>query len=291
MTTYWSEHDVYEAARRSILESNNTPTKELLAYLNSFKQDELSTGKPERLPNFDEQYEKLVEAMRRNFSKQGYRQVVSGNGVDVNIPNFWEVVLVMNFLTKEIEIMSNLGSSKRVIESGIYIPRETPYVEFKIIDERLKQVISAEAYQQNKESIIPLSDNQEKYIAKDKVKYQLTYNSTERILRLNNVQIAKTQYGSENDMFIKFFVTEHNTGEHSIAEILEFMGKKKLTKKLSQIFADIRITGDIKTVFFPISSVNGVEFRNPITHTYAKEHKLPEIDTDSLAEMGRNGQK
>ena len=287
MINYWSEDDVYAAGRRSILARKSAPSKKLLVYLTGFKQDKLSTGTSERLPSFDNQHEQVIGAMCRNFSKQGYRQIVSGGGIDVNIPNFWEVIFVMHFLTKEIEIIGNIDFAKREVEAGIHTQRKIPYAELKIIDERLKQIITAEVLKQNKESVVSLSYNQGKYITNDKVKYQLTYDSTEGILRLNEIKIAKTQYSSENDMFLRFFVAENHNGECEIASLLKFMGKDKLTKRPTQILGDVSITGNIKEVFFPNASIRAIEFRNPITYEYAKEHKLPEIDLKLLSKKSQ----
>ena len=125
----------------------------------------------------------------------------------------------------------------------------------------------------------------------EKIKYKLTYNPTERVLRLNGIPIAKPQYGSENAQFLSFFVAENNTGEQYVKTLLAFMNKDKLTKRPTQILGDLKIIGNIKTVFFPNASVRAIEYRNPITYTYAEKHELPEIDINHLAKTVRSSQK
>jgi hypothetical protein len=120
-------------------------------------------------------------------------------------------------------------------------------------------------------------------------KYELTY-SSQRELRLNGILLAKPQYKSENDLFLQFFVGQNHTGEHGVDELLEFMGKAKLTKRPTQILGDVRITKEIKAVFFPVASVADIEFRNPITHEYAKQHNLPVIELEKLKPLVRSSQ-
>jgi hypothetical protein len=53
----------------------------------------------------------------------------------------------------------------------------------------------------------------------------------------------------------------------------------------------VRITKDIKIVFFPNASTIAIEFRNPIYAKYAAEQNLPEIDLNLLAKTVRSSQK
>lgn len=145
----------------------------------------------------------------------------------------------------------------------------------------------------NDSTNIPNNSTKE-YVAtniEDDIKYSLSYNPTLRKLYLNGHLLANPQYGSENDQFLRFFVSEGNTGEHSIDELLHYMKKQKLTKRPTQILGDLKITGDVKILFFPNASVKGIEFRNPITHQYAKDNNLPEIDIDKVLKSVRNNQK
>lgn len=138
---------------------------------------------------------------------------------------------------------------------------------------------------------LPNKTKQPAEINQEEIKYQLSYDTSSRELRLNGKLLAKPNYGSENDQFLRYFVTENHTGEHSIVELLKAMGKPKLTKRPTQILGDINIVGTAKRNFFPNASVNGIEFRNPITHSFAKAHGLPEIDIQAITKTVRNSQK
>lgn len=285
---YWLEQDVYEAGRKSLSAENHASSKELLEYLTNFQQDELSTGTPESLESFAVQREKLVEVMRKNFPAHQYRQTISGSGIDVDIPKFWELMFTLHHITHEIEITNNIGFDKREVEAGIHTQRKIPYAEFKIVGDVLRKAVAPQIEQSQTKPLIKIPDADKPHVTQEEIKYQLTYSSSERVLRLNGIQIAKTQYGSENDQFLRFFVSKNNTGEHKIDELLTFMEKSKLTKRPTQILGDVHITGDLKQIFFPNASIRSIEFHNPITFTNADERDLPEIDLDSL---GKDSQK
>ena len=288
---YWLEQDVYEAGRRSLSAKKHTPSKKLLKYLTNFQQDELSTGTPESFESFAVQREKLVDVMRKNFPAHQYRQTISGGGIDVHIPKFWELIFTLYYITHEIEITNNIGFDKREVESGIHTARKIPHAEFKIVGDALRQAVAPRIEQSHSKHLIAIPDAKKTYVTEEAIKYQLTYNPSARELWLNDVLLANPQYGSENHKFLQYFVTEKNTGEQEVKDLLAFMNKPKLIKRPTQILTDVRITGDVKKVFFPNASKQSIEFHNPISIVYAKENKLPEIDLNLLSETVRSSQK
>lgn len=132
---------------------------------------------------------------------------------------------------------------------------------------------------ENKEILTKATDSVQPNLDDKDIKYILEY-SQGRELTLNGKFLAKTQYRSENDLFLKFIFTEGNAWRDvKMEELLEFMDKPKLTKKMHQILGDLQLVGNLKDVFMPVAGSRGFEFHNPITNAYAKEKKLPEIGT------------
>lgn len=110
------------------------------------------------------------------------------------------------------------------------------------------------------------------------VKYELRYSSSHE-LTLNGILLANPDFLSENEQLLAFLFTEGNAWRPiKMAELLEYMKEDKLKKKMHQILDDLNITGSIREAFFKGISINGFEFRNPITYGYAEEHKLPIIN-------------
>ena len=109
------------------------------------------------------------------------------------------------------------------------------------------------------------------------VKYELRYSSS-RELTLNGILLAKPDFHSENDQFLSFIFTDGNSWRTvPMQELLENLATDKLKKTVHQILADVGIVDNLKTVFMPNVSTKAIQFRNPITHGFAEENKLPEI--------------
>jgi|GEM_PF-3628088 len=142
MNSYWPEQEVFDTGCLFLRTKKKAPSKKLLTYLAEFHQDELTTNATKRLPSFAAQHEILLEVMRNKFAGQGYRQIISGSGIDVNIPNFWELIFTMHFVTHEIELTNNIGFDKLELAVGVTTARKIPHAEFKIIDEKLQQNVS-----------------------------------------------------------------------------------------------------------------------------------------------------
>jgi hypothetical protein len=132
---------------------------------------------------------------------------------------------------------------------------------------------------ENDETRVRATDSELLNVDDENIKYLLEY-SNGRELTFNGKQLAKTQYGSENDLFLQFIFAPGNAWrEVKIDELLEYMGQPKLTKTIHQILSDLRLVGNLKIIFMPIAGSRGFEFHNPITNDYAKKNKLPEIGT------------
>jgi len=143
MDKYWSEEEVFLAGRRSL--GRKVPSKKLLAYLEKFQNDELTTGTVDRPARFVVQRERLVAAMRKKRPEYGLRQIVRGSKMDVDVQNFWELVFAMHFITREIEIIANIGFDKLQIAAGLSTTRKIPHAEFKIVGEQLQQEVERPA--------------------------------------------------------------------------------------------------------------------------------------------------
>lgn len=139
MDKYWSEEEVFATVPQEA--DRKSPSKRLLNYLKKFRQDELTTGTNDRPANFDAQRNELVNVMREKFPAQGLRQLIRGSGMDVDVPNFWELVFTMHYLTHEIEVTDNIGFSKHQIAPGLSTSRKIPHAEFKIIGEKLGRLV------------------------------------------------------------------------------------------------------------------------------------------------------
>jgi hypothetical protein len=118
-------------------------------------------------------------------------------------------------------------------------------------------------------------------------KYELRY-SNSRELTFNGIPLARPDFLSENDQFLTFIFADGNSWRNvPMSELLDSMKIKKLGKTIHQILNDLNITGVIKDVFIPNASAKGFEFRNPISHGYADDNKLPIIDIKTI----RNSKK
>lgn len=107
----------------------------------------------------------------------------------------------------------------------------------------------------------------------DEVMYQIIYTKQRQVL-MNNAQISKPDFNSENDRVFSFLYENPNR-RISIEEI-EKAVQGKLTKSLHKIVENLGFEGDTKEVFFSVSKT-AIEFRNPITKKDLEEMKKPLI--------------
>jgi hypothetical protein len=145
MDRYWSEREGFEVVQRVLSAKKRAPSKKLLTHLTKFHQDELTTGTIDRPMSFAVQHDKLIDAMRKKFPDQGYRQLIRGSGLDTDVPNFWELLFAMQYVTHEVEIINNIGFESLEIAQGISTARKIPHAEFKIVGKELKRDIAKPA--------------------------------------------------------------------------------------------------------------------------------------------------
>lgn len=107
----------------------------------------------------------------------------------------------------------------------------------------------------------------------DEPMYQITYTKQRQVL-MNNAQISKPDFNSENDLVFSFLYEHPN--KRITREDLEKAIGEKLTKSLHKIVENLGFEGDTKEVFFSVSK-NAIEFRNPITKRDLEEMKKPLI--------------
>ncbi|PIY72615.1 hypothetical protein COY87_00010 [Candidatus Roizmanbacteria bacterium CG_4_10_14_0_8_um_filter_33_9] len=127
----------------------------------------------------------------------------------------------------------------------------------------------------NKETVkeIPKQTTTKKPQENDEVMYQITYTKQRQVL-MNNAQISKPDFNSENDLVFSFLYENPNR-RISKEEIEKAIGGK-LTKSLHKIVENLGFEGDTKEVFFSVSK-NAIEFRNAITKKDLEEMKKPLI--------------
>ena len=109
--------------------------------------------------------------------------------------------------------------------------------------------------------------------AKTDVVYEITYTKQRQIL-MNNAQIGKPDFNSENDLVFGYLYKHPN--ESFTKEQIEKAVGVKLNKSLHKIVENLGFEGDTKEVFISVSK-NAIQFRNPITKKDLEEMKKPAI--------------
>jgi len=247
MDMYWPEEEMFLAGQRSL--SRKVPSKKLLAYLEKFQMDELSTGTVDRPASFAVQREKLVEAMRKKFPEHSFRQVIRGSKMDVDVQNFWELVFAMHYITREIEITDNVGFDKLQIVAGLSTARKIPHAEFRIVAQALRQAIEkpAGAGEQNQRVSIINGDKGEVYARlADGTKYWVS------TLRLDNAPYQFLQY-----------LTSH-PDTLLTSTIIRTATKIDAKYGMTELARQCGFTNDLlplKPIFFPDTTKTKVRFR------------------------------
>ncbi len=108
---------------------------------------------------------------------------------------------------------------------------------------------------------------------KSDVVYEITYTKQRQIL-MNNAQIGKPDFNSENDLVFDYLYKHPN--ESFTKEQIEKAIGVKLNKSLHKIVENLGFEGDTKEVFISVSK-NAIQFRNPITKRDLEEMKKPLI--------------
>ncbi len=139
---------------------------------------------------------------------------------------------------------------------------------FDEYQEEYKKV--AQVYQQSREEEKTTSKRLEE---KNEVVYEITY-TKQRLILMNNVQIGRPDFNSENDLVFSFLYAHPN--ESVTREQIEKVVGSKLNKSLHKIVENLGFEGDTKEVFISVSK-NAIQFRNPITKKDLEEMKKPLI--------------
>lgn len=105
------------------------------------------------------------------------------------------------------------------------------------------------------------------------VVYKITYTKQRQIL-MNNAQIGKPDFNSENDLVFSFLYA--NPNESFTNEQIEKAVGVKLNKSLHKIVENLGFEGDTKEVFISVSK-SAIQFRNPITKKDLEEMRKPLI--------------
>ena len=108
---------------------------------------------------------------------------------------------------------------------------------------------------------------------KTAIVYEIVYTKQRQIL-MNNAQIGKPDFNSENDLVFSFLYTHPN--ESITKEQIEKAVGGKLNKSLHKIVENLGFEGDTKEVFLSVSK-DAIQFRNPITKEDLEEMKRPLI--------------
>lgn len=123
------------------------------------------------------------------------------------------------------------------------------------------------------------------------VLYKVTYSDHTRLIRINNIVLAKPDFESTNDLCFTYLYGNPNK-PIAFDELNKMADGKLEGKRLSDIVRDLGFTGVLKTIFFPVVTKAQIKFVNPITKEYAYKNDLPLIDFNKIGrQMEPDGDK
>lgn len=134
---------------------------------------------------------------------------------------------------------------------------------FKEIEAKYKEL--AEDYESAKKAETLVNIGPESTI------YKIEFDKT-RIIRVNNFAIAKPDFESENEVVFDYIYRNPNRRIQKVE--IERALQRTLIKRLHNILSDLGFRADLKKVFFPGVSENGLEFRNPVTRKELDELRI-----------------
>ncbi len=105
--------------------------------------------------------------------------------------------------------------------------------------------------------------------------YEVTYIGRE--IRINDIYLSKPDFMSENELFFSY-IFERPWSKIKIADMLAELQLPKFKKSVSQMLSDLRFTGNVRQIFCPDASSNGIIFRNPISRGFADENNISTLD-------------
>lgn len=110
---------------------------------------------------------------------------------------------------------------------------------------------------------------------RENVKAAFTVTYKHRKLKINEIQIARPNFDSENDYFA-MLITDNPNKKITASEFVKFKNSEMI-KRFDQIINDLGFKGNIKKLFFPNISAKAVEFRNPVSRKDMKEVGIEDI--------------
>lgn len=185
---------------------------------------------------------------------------------------------IVNSYTRGLGYLKNIGVVKNYTISDMTLSSEITLdiARFFEVLERINSLGQSEKEKQKenkiKEKTVEKTSNQQPE-SKIDVVYEITYTKQRQIL-MNNVQIGKPDFNSENDLVFSFLYIHPN--ESFTKEQIEKAVGVKLNKSLHKIVENLGFEGDTKEVFISASK-NAIQFRNPITKKDLEEMKKATI--------------
>lgn len=125
---------------------------------------------------------------------------------------------------------------------------------------RLEMLKKTQKEPKEEKPIKKMADNPPQEGKKIDTVYEIFYTKQRQVL-LNNLEIAKPDFDSENELAFSFLIDNPNK-KHTKADVEKAIGKS-LTKTLHKIVENLGFTGDIRKAFFDVSK-DSICFKNPI---------------------------
>ena len=167
---------------------------------------------------------------------------------------------------KNIGVVKSFTTAYMTLSSGITL-------NIARFFEVLEQINNVGQKQKNTKKEVQEEKTSNRLPDENDVIYEITYTKQRQIL-MNNAQIGRPDFNSENDIVFSFLYENPNR-RIGVDEIEKAVGGK-LTKSLHKIVENLGFEGDTKEVFFSVSK-NAIEFRNQITKKGIEEMKKPLI--------------
>lgn len=171
---------------------------------------------------------------------------------------------------ERLNILKKLENEEKAIKEVRWPNDFHQYVFLKITD-KYPEVFSyyekeykniAKDYQKNQE---------DKKVNEDAIVYEVKYSEKNREILINGFLLAKPDFNRENEIVFTFVYKHAN--ERLTKRKIEIDNDIRLLKELPKIVENLGFTGDLKKVFFDVSS-EGILFRNPITRKDLDELKI-----------------
>lgn len=179
---------------------------------------------------------------------------------------------IINTYTRNLTYLKNIGVVKNFTTAYMTLSSELT-LDIARFFEVLEQITNVGQRRKNIKKEKKEEKSPDKAPDKTTVLYEITYTKQRQVL-MNNAQISKPDFNSENDLVFSFLY-EHPNKRVTREELEKAVGGK-LTKSLHKIVENLGFEGDTKEVFFSVSK-NAIEFRNPITKKDLEEMKKPLI--------------